>query len=162
MSNQAEYSRLQILLHWLVALLVAFNYFYSEGMGDALDARLDGTPAPVIDINPSIHVWVGVAVLSLTILRFANRLLQGVPKATGAGYLGLLAEWVHRLLYLLLFIVPVMGAVTWFGAIDATGEPHALIANILLTIAGLHAIAALFHQFVLKDGLILKMLRFGR
>lgn len=162
MSEHAEYSRLQILLHWLVAVLVAFNYFYSDGMGDALDAKLDGVLIPTAEINPNIHVWVGVVVLALFVVRFTNRLLRGVPKAAGTGLISLLAEWVHRLLYLLLFIVPAMGAITWFGAFDATGELHALFANILLTIAGLHAAAALFHQFILKDGLILKMLRAGR
>ncbi|HEY1090070.1 MAG TPA: cytochrome b/b6 domain-containing protein [Burkholderiaceae bacterium] len=36
-------------------------------------------------------------------------------------------------------------------------EWHALAANSLLIVAGLHAAAALWHQFVRKDGVLRRM-----
>ena len=78
MKQRIGYSGAQIALHWTIAVLILFNYIYSDGMGRALHARLDGTPATDLGINPSVHVWVGVAVLVLstepeTILTLADR-----------------------------------------------------------------------------------------
>lgn len=153
------YSKAQIGLHWLTAALIGFNYLYSEGMGDALDARLEGGPAPTLGIVPNIHVWVGVAVIALVLLRLVLRMVQGHPPAAGSGLTALAATWGHRVLYLVLLLVPALGAVTWFGGLDATGEPHAFMANVILVLAGLHALVAFFHQFVLKDGSLTRMLR---
>jgi cytochrome b561 len=36
-------------------------------------------------------------------------------------------------------------------------ELHGLVANILLVVAGAHAAAALWHQWVLKDGPLRRM-----
>ena len=159
MATRDGYSKAQIGLHWLTAALVGFNYRYSEGMGDALDARLEGGAEPSLGIIPNVHVWVGIAVLVAVLLRLALRMVQGHPEATGTGMTALAATWGHRLLYLLLLVVPVLGAVTWFGGIDATGEPHAFMANVILVIAGLHSLVAIVHQFVLKDGSLTRMMR---
>lgn len=159
MATRDGYSKAQIGLHWLTAALVGFNYLYSEGMGDALDARLEGGTEPTLGIIPNVHVWVGIAVIVLVLVRLGLRLVQGHPAAAGTGLTALAATWGHRLLYLLLLAVPALGAVTWFGGIDATGEPHAFMANVILVLAGLHALVALFHQFVLKDGSLTRMLR---
>lgn len=159
MATREGYSKPQIALHWVTAALVGFNYLYSDGMGNALDARLEGAPAPTLQILPNVHVWVGVAVLLLVVLRLGLRMLEGNPVSIGSGLTALAATWGHRLLYLLLFVVPALGAITWFGGFDATGEPHVLMANVILAVAGLHALLALFHQFVLKDGSLSRMLR---
>lgn len=159
MAERKGYSRAQIGLHWLTAALVIFNYIYSEGMEEAFDAAMEGTPAPQLEIVPQVHVWVGVAILALFVLRLAARLVQGAPAAQGEGLAGLAASWGHRVLYLLMLAVPVLGALTWFGGLDATGDLHALSANVIMIVAGLHAAVALVHQFVLKDGVLTRMLR---
>ena len=43
MARPAHYSRLQIALHWGVALLVAALWFTQDGMGRALHQRIEGT-----------------------------------------------------------------------------------------------------------------------
>jgi len=159
MNTQTGYSSSQIVLHWATAILVGFNYIYSEGMGEALDARLEGGAPPTLEILPQLHVWAGIAVLVLVLLRLVLRATQGAPEAAGEGLSGLAATWGHRLLYLLLLAVPVLGLTTWFGGIDATGEPHALLANVIMIVAGAHALVAIFHQFVLKDGVLTRMFK---
>lgn len=159
MSKPAGYTATQIGLHWAVALLVVFNYIYSEGMEDALDARLEGITPTGLELNPAIHVWVGTAILALVLFRLVMRLKRGVPLPGGTGLQQSLAEWAHRLLYALLIAVPAFGALTWFGKIDLFGEPHALMANLLMLLAGGHAIIAIGHHILLKDGLLGRMMR---
>lgn len=157
MSNTTGYSRLQIALHWLIAALILLNYFVSEGMEDAFDAMRAGTP--VSGLAPMMHVWVGVAVLVLVILRLLVRLVQGVPEALGMSVGDKAAVWGHRVLYLLMLAVPVLGAATWFGGMDATADPHVIAVNVLMILALGHAAMAIFHQYVLRDGLLARMLR---
>lgn len=159
MTGRSGYSSIQIVLHWAVALLVVFNYIYSDGMGDALDARLKGTTPTGLGLNPAIHVWIGVAILTLVLLRLVVRLTRGVPAPAGTGVQRTLAEWVHRLLYALLIAVPALGALTWFGRIDLFGEFHAVMANLLMLLAGGHALVAIGHHLLLKDGLLGRMMR---
>ena len=160
MSTTTGYSPLQIALHWGVALGVLFNYFVSEGMEDAFDAAVEGEAMaePAGFGIPGGHVWVGVAVLARVVIRLFVRRSQGAPAAE-PGFAGVLATWGHRALYLLMLAVPALGAISWFGGIDATAEPHALLANVLMVLAGAHALMALFHQYVLKDGVLARMLR---
>lgn len=155
------YSANQILLHWAVALLVLFNYFYSDGMGDALDAMLDGGAAEKPDLNPAIHVWVGGTVLVLVILRLILRYVTGAPGAAGAGMMQVVATWGHRGLYLLAFLAPLAGAVAWFGGVEDAGDLHQILANLLILAAGGHAAIALWHHFMLRDGLLSRMFRPG-
>jgi cytochrome b561 len=153
------YGATQIALHWLVAILVTFNYFYSDGMGRALAAKAKGIATPPIAIEPLVHVWVGLTVLALVVLRLMLRKLYGVPAMPGSGWLYTAATWGHCLLYLLLVLVPSLGLVAWLGAIRAVGSVHQVVANLLVIAAGVHALMALFHQYVIKDGLLVRMLR---
>ena len=68
----------------------------------------------------------------------------------------------HWVLYTLMFSVPALGALTWYGKLDRFGSLHILVMNILMiTILG-HATMAIFHHYVLKDGLLARMIPFRR
>ncbi|MFZ1468339.1 MAG: cytochrome b/b6 domain-containing protein [Paracoccaceae bacterium] len=157
MTSKTGYNHLQIGLHWLIALGIGANYIFSEGMEKALDASLEGTPAPD-SLIPVFHVWIGVLVLALVLVRLVVRATNGAPSAV-PGMQGRLAHWMHALLYLMMLAVPLGGAITWFLGADAFGEWHALGANVLIYLAGAHALVALFHQYVLKDKLLTRMIR---
>ena len=58
-----------------------------------------------------------------------------------------------------MILVPLMGAITWFGRTEATADLHALLANALMIVAGGHALMAIYHQFVVRDGLLTRMTR---
>jgi len=91
----------------------------------------------------------------------------------------LAARASHALLYLLLFVVPLLGwadaasrawSISLFGAaslppppIDASwtdllGNLHSFFAYTLLTVAGLHLAASLYHHFWLRDRVLARML----
>lgn len=157
MAQQTGYSRLQIALHWLIALLIMAAWLTGEGAGEAMEAVEEGGTAGFVP-----HVALGLAILALVALRLVVRLARGAPPAPGTpGSLAvMLADWGHRILYLLMIAVPLGGVSVWFLGLDV-GEIHGLFANLLLLIALGHAAMALYHQYVLKDGLLRRMMKAG-
>lgn len=153
----SPYSGLQIGLHWATALLIVANYLVSEGMGEALDARLAGEAGPG-GLTPVWHVWAGTLLLVLVVVRLAVKLMTPGPAPEASPSLAeRVATAGHWLLYLLMLAVPALGAVTWFGRTDATGDLHVLVMNVLMLVVLAHAVVALFHHFVLRDGLLNRM-----
>lgn len=156
MKTTTGYSGAQIALHWLIAGGVLFNYIVSSGMGRALHQRLEA--AEVTVPIAGLHVWAGAAVMVLVVVRIGLRLVRGGPAAEPGG-LGKVAAAVHGLLYLLMLAVPVSGALAWFGGVEAAADPHGMLASLLVALAGAHALAALVHHYVMKDGVLRRMLR---
>jgi cytochrome b561 len=85
---------------------------------------------------------------------------------------------VHRLLYVLMFIIPMMGIVTfiWHGRVfdfrlfrgnfgirskqaifHPTEDIHGYLAYALFGLGGIHAIAALWHHFIRHDSVLKRM-----
>lgn len=160
MTQKPGYSGLQIGLHWAVAALVLFNYLFGETMEEAFDAVYEeGQLAS--GLGYQLHVWVGLAVLAMASLRLALRaILGGGPAASsGPALLEKGAGAIHALLYGLMFAVPLLGAAAWYAGIEDAADLHVLAVDGLMILAGLHAAAALFHQFVLKDHRLLRMMR---
>jgi cytochrome b561 len=98
MSARVGYSRLQIALHWIIAVLIPLAWLSSGGAEEAWEAIEDGAAAP--GFVP--HVAFGLAILALVVLRLITRLRRGVPDAPGtSGSLQVRAAgWGHRLIYL--------------------------------------------------------------
>ena len=72
-----------------------------------------------------------------------------------------LAHWMHLALCALLIAMPTFGAMSWYLGLGWAGDLHEISVNVLLILVGVHAAAALFHHYVLKDGLIDRMRRPG-
>jgi cytochrome b561 len=156
MSARTGYSRLQIALHWIIAVLIPLAWLSSGGAEAASEAMEKGAAAP--GFVP--HVALGLAVLALVVLRLIVRLRRGVPDAPGTpGSLQVrAAEWGHRLIYLMMLAVPLGGMSIWFGGMD-NGAVHGLFANLLMIVVLGHALMALYYQYVLKDGLLRRMMK---
>lgn len=74
------YNSTQIVLHWLIAALLIFQIVMGEQIVPAYRAFRKGMEASADDLlNADIHVYVGVAVLVLAILRLAIRFGRGAP-----------------------------------------------------------------------------------
>lgn len=161
MALKTTYSGVQIGLHWAIALLIAANYFISDGMGDALDAHIAGQP--YAGLTPAWHVWAGTALLVLVLVRLIVRAVTGAPALTTARTLASRAADVgHWALYALMLAVPTLGALTWFGQIDRLGNVHVLLMNVLMVTILAHSAIALFHHFILRDGLLYRMIPFRK
>ena len=169
------YDRRTILLHWLIALIVVFMWIGAH----AIDWFAKG--APRVDAR-SVHILVGMLLAVLISYRLYWRSTAGTPSAYTSSWTGVLARLMHGALYGLIFAIIGLGIFNaWvrgerlfglaqiprFGSYDAGARHalserivnyHALGANLLLLLAGCHAAVALFHQFVLKDKLLTRML----
>ena len=158
MTDRPAYSAAQIALHWLVAVLVVATWLTHEGMGGALRARMQ---AGEVSLGSSpLHVWLGLSVLALVVVRLVLRLVRGWPAPLATSPIeARAATWGHWLLYVLLVGVPAGGTVVWFLGQPSLGEVHELGGNVLLILAGGHAALALGHHYIRKDGTLRRMLR---
>ena len=154
------YSPAQIGLHWIIALLIALQFLFNEPMGEAFDSVMRGT-VPPFSWGVWAHIAGGVSILALVLWRVALRRSRGVPPPPeGEGtLLGRAASLGHWALYALMVLMPVSGLVAWFGGVDTAGEAHGLMSNLMLFVLAVHVAAALWHQFWLKDHLLLRMMR---
>jgi cytochrome b561 len=159
MATRTGYSGLQIGLHWLVAFLIFGAYFTSDGMGEALRQRLE-SGATGIDGN-TLHVWLGGAVFALVLLRIVVRLTRGAPGAAPgtSPLMTVAAKWGHRLIYVLMVLVPMGGAIAWYGGVRDVGEMHEVLGNLLMLIVAGHVLAAILHEALARDGTMARMFR---
>lgn len=160
MPTPAGYARSQIRLHWIVAGLIVFQIIFGEGIGSAFRTLLQSGVASY-DLAALSHVVAGVLVLVFGLWRIALCLTRGAPAAP-AGQpraLRILGHSVHGLLYLLMIVAPLVGLVAWFGANREAAELHEAAKPAFVLLVALHVLGALWHQFVRKDGLLLRMMR---
>jgi cytochrome b561 len=152
------YSRVQIALHWVVAGLIVFQLIFGEAMGEAWDSFTERGAADMTFLAWA-HIVAGIAVLVLVVWRLSLRLTRGVPEAPAgeSALVGLGGAAAHWGLYALMLGAPVTGLLAWYGGITSLAEVHELAKPALIILIILHFVAALYHQFILKDGLLNRM-----
>ena len=169
----AVYNPIARLLHWTLFLLIAAEFAVALLMPDI---HRDTQPIGLV----ALHIGLGTLILSLMVLRLVWRIVGGpTPAPAGHGWQRGAARGVHDLLYLGFLVLPLLGwanasargwAVHWAGLATlpaladkgagwarASGDVHQVVAYALMALIGLHVLAALQHQFLLRDGLIQRM-----
>lgn len=165
-----------IILHWLVAILIAAAFALGITMVDIPGI----TPTKLKYF--SWHKWLGVTVLGLACVRLIWRLTHASPAypASMPAWQQKAAHGLHALLYLLIFAVPVSGyfyslaagvPVVYLGIwpmpvlieADPQLKPilkqlHYLLNTALLACIAVHVLAALKHHFIDRDGVLKRML----
>ncbi|MCF1709220.1 cytochrome b/b6 domain-containing protein [Tabrizicola sp. J26] len=156
MPTPKGYSRTQISLHWIVAILLVPQLFLEDGIKGAWRAVERGEPSQTGTLA-WLHIGLGIVILLLVLWRLGLRFTRGAPEALGAGLQQKAAGLVHWLLYALLIVTPMTGLAAWFGGIASAAEVHEAMKPAILILAVLHIAAALWHQFGLKDNLLNRM-----
>lgn len=171
----ARYRAPAIVLHWLVAVLIFGLFPLGLYMSDlALSPRK-------LELY-AWHKWFGITVLLLVVLRLLWRLGHRPPPLPDSlpRWQAHAAEALHKLLYLLILAIPLSGwalssaagvQVVWWGVLplpNLLAPDHALARQLAevhewlnFTMAALvaaHVGAALKHQFIDRDGVLLRML----
>jgi cytochrome b561 len=155
-----RYSLTQILLHWSIAALVVWQLVFGDSIGQAERlARGGGEVSAATQFLASSHVWVGFAILALVTLRIFVRLRNGAPPPAGDGspLAAGIARAAHGLFYALLFAMPITGILDYYFHLP-TGGIHELGKPVFIVLIAVHAAAALWHQFVRRDGTLGRML----
>ncbi|MCP4562500.1 MAG: cytochrome b [Bosea sp.] len=169
-----------IALHWLTLGLIVVQFGLARVMRDETRDVISRFP---------LYQWhksIGLTVAALVFLRLLLRLALPEPQSLALpAWQALAAASVRAGLYLCLLALPLTGLLivsaapiqipTLFYGWIAVPHPigpdkaiyeamlrlHEALFTALATLAAIHAGAALFHQFVLKDGLM-RRIWFGR
>jgi len=181
----SRYDGLSQVLHWLTAIIVTVAFILGPGgFGRLMRQGVD--PATRNDIV--WHESLGILVLVLTMLRLAWMALRpAAPQLQMARWMYLAAKLVRIALWVLLIALPVTALLalgseghplTLLGGVRIDrmpfiaesrvagladwGEVHQFLGDSIMWLAGLHAMAAILHHVVLKDGVLVAMLPRGR
>lgn len=174
MNLEPKYSLAMRILHWLVFLgtliavaAIELQDFFPKGSSARTTLFV-------------IHQSAGLSVFALMVLRLVARLsTHALAPFPGPKLLQRASKITHSILYLLMFAMPVLGVmalalggkpVEAFGMTlplvlanhDALAhlakEIHETGATFVYIFVGLHAAAALWHEFVMRDGVLRRML----
>ncbi|XBS68014.1 cytochrome b/b6 domain-containing protein [Acerihabitans sp. KWT182] len=161
--------------HWVVFILIATAYAAMELRGYAPYGGILRKGMTLV------HYTAGLSVLLLMLLRIAARLMSHAPAIIPPPprWQMILAHAVHGVLYLMFICLPLLGVLTlYFGgrewvflgyAMPVRDIPdadiqarlrnlHELIANTGYFLIALHAAAALFHHYFMRDNTLMRML----
>lgn len=178
-NNTNRYGTLSIGFHWLILLLLAAVYacielreFFPKGS----------------DVREALKAWhfmLGLSVLVLAVLRLVVHAVGPIPRIEPAPprWQHLSARLVHIALYVLMIGMPLAGwmilsaegkPIPFFGLqlpaligesdrlAEAIEEIHETGGTVGYFLIGLHAAAALFHHYVLRDDTLRRMLPMAR
>lgn len=163
-------------LHWITALAVIAAY--AIGLGREALPKGDLRTALL-----SLHMSLGMLVMGLTVARITWRSTFARPVETMVHPLKpaeIAAKLVHLGLYASMMAIPLVGLlsawlkgrlVSFFGLIylpspfaldtafaKSLENAHELASHLMMALAGLHALAAIGHHYILKDGTLARML----
>jgi cytochrome b561 len=171
--DHARYDGLSIALHWATAALVFLQFGLAESWGFF--------PKADRDLLIVAHLSFGLVLAAVIVLRILWRLTFGRKSfETGQDLVGYIARMMHRALYVLIVAEVALGFLTrWtdnqplsffglaipspFGTFSkATGgfvdDIHDVNAWVIMILVGGHTLAALGHHYLLKDGVLRRML----
>lgn len=169
-----KYSTAAIILHWLMALLIAALF----GLGWYMTGLTKGSPERSWFF--ALHKSLGLTVALLALVRLGWRLRIAPPElpAVIPYWKRLLAEYTHLVLYLLMFLQPVSGYLSssfsgystrfwgvplpdWGWKNEALNQLftgiHVASSITLLALIVLHIIGALQHGLQREESVMLRM-----
>lgn len=173
--SQSRYDFVAILLHWVMVAGLLWLIFtaHFEGVTDAdMQDRI------------KLHSGVGMSVGLAGLFRLFWRLQKPRPNisVSGPAWQKKIAAIVVNVFYALFLLMPLVGfilagivsyPVQVFGLFDVSGwlndnpgaaglmnSVHGFLADTLLVFAAIHAGAALYHHFHLKDDVLAAMIPF--
>ena len=154
-----RYSPSQKLLHWAIAVLCLAQVPTSWAIQRTHMGHAFMRPSETDLLLHSVHAWAGWTILALVAIRLLLRVHKngpGLPPGSKPIYrYGAAAS--HASLYAVLIALPVTGTLTMYIS-RAFGPVHSIFAWLLLGLVSLHAAAAMWHQLVLQDGALLRIL----
>jgi cytochrome b561 len=173
--TRLRYGAVAQLLHWATAILVIAAFTYGPGGSE------QRVYSAARNFDRQLHETLGLGVLAIVVLRLAWRAFDVTPEDPPvSAWMRFLAKAVQVTLYALLLLLPftaISGAwleghpLTLLGNIridpllgemhsvgSAIATVHTWLGDTILWVAGVHAAAALYHHFALRDNVLRSML----
>jgi len=174
-NTENAYGMVAQTFHWLVVIGITTQFIWAWRID-----RTESIRAEFALVNQ--HKSIGMTVLALVVLRLLWRVFNRPPAfpAGMAAWERLAATTAHWLLYALILAMPLTGWIyssaagygaEFYGLLEIPdfvaqserlenifGSIHEWLARAILAVVAIHVLAALRHQFVLKDGLLRRML----
>ena len=189
LSNHKRYTKTAIVLHWLIAIAIFSMLalgFWMTGLPKDAAKQLSYdvfnwgiyTWQLAEEVSPrtfyfNLHKSIGVTILALVFVRIIWRITHKPPPLLPnyKTWERKLATGTHHFLYLIMFAMPISGAIMatfskygikWFGiplvkgldntpVREAFEQVHEFIAILILVTVALHIAGALKHHFIDKD-----------
>lgn len=169
----SRYHPVLVILHWLLAFMIIGGLVMG---GQVLAETPNDDPFKLFSLR--MHMGMGIAILALMITRLVVRLVIARPPEADIGHplLNRLGGLTHWVLYLVVFGICGSGlAMANMAGLPAivfggSGDPlpatfhdlppraaHGALTLLLSLLIVAHAGAALYHQYVRKDGLFGRM-----
>jgi len=173
-----NYDNVAVALHWLTALLVIVQFVTAISW--------DYFSHETSETMQSVHISLGVLLTAVIVARIVWRLMPGHQVSSlEVGWVRIASKGVHYLLYALLVAQAALGfgfrwaqghSVEFFGLFGIPGPYgqlekatrhtlhglHEKIGWAIVIIALGHALAALYHHYVVKDRVLQRMLPLAR
>ena len=177
-NTSRAYGAISLSLHWLMALLIFFMF--------ALGWGREFVPGVWKPIMMDAHKFIGILILTLVLFRLGWRLYTPPPPLPDkhSKLYAIAAHIAHGALYFFLFAMPISG----WAMMSVSGRPvyvldiislppllnkspllvpmlkdsHEFMAYGFAALITAHTAAALFHHFILKDGIFLRISTFSK
>jgi cytochrome b561 len=173
--TKTRYGGLSLSLHWLMLVLIA-ALVTCISLSDSFP---DGSDTQVL--LKRWHFTLGLTVFVLAAVRLVAKLISPTPliEPAIARWQDIMSKAVQALMYVLMFAMPILGwlalsaaskTIPFYGwqlpALIAENKGlaetimgiHEAGAAALFTLVGLHAAAALYHHYVVRDNTLRRML----
>ena len=176
LNTTVRYGWLSVALHWLMLLLLVAVYtciLLTDSFPKGSDTR---------EMLKTWHYILGLTVFALVGVRLIATRVSPTPviEPPIARWQDKAAKVVHALLYVLMFAMPLLG---WLilsaagkpipfygwqlpaliaenkGLAETVKEIHEAGATVIYFLVGMHAIAALYHHYFLRDNTLRRMLQ---
>ena len=173
-NTASSYGSVAKFIHWLMAIMLVGLFIVGNVMTD-------------MDLSPDkleiyqLHKSFGIAVLALILFRFFWKITNPAPQLpqTMNRFEMIVSQIVHYSFYALILLTPIFGwlmsnyagyPVSVFGLFTLPDlvapdqemnkifkEWHETLADLIMVLAALHALAALYHYFIKKDRVLQRM-----
>lgn len=177
-NTKARWGFVTKFFHWGILLLILAAYLLAEGEFP-FDLNMSGKEIM------ALHFSIGISVLCLGVLRIVWRLVNKTPElpknTTKPAKIAM--GVTYGFMYLLTILIPITGyimvgaeghTISMFNSFDIPNliannraaakvfeDVHETMFNVLLFFVLIHTAAALLHGFVLRDGILRRMMPFA-
>jgi cytochrome b561 len=172
-NTATSYGSVAKFFHWLVSALIVLMLIFGY--------LLDDIPKDYQPAAYNLHKLTGLTILALMLLRLVWTLINPKPvlPADTMPWERLSERLVHFMFYFFAILMPLAG---WVGAVAARKPPHlgnfnfelpipqdkvlahaafdvhGIVAIVLIVLISIHVLAALYHHFIRKDNILMRML----